>query len=107
MVPLELHFKVSGGKKKRREKKKESYTLAETTLVWHLYMTAHLSPILTRKIYELAATLQSLRLKKRQEKEKSLALAEMTLFWHFIHDCTSLTHPDTKKMCSLADFRKL
>ena len=71
MVPLELHFKVSGGKKKE-EKKKESYTLAETTLVWHLYMTAHLSPILTRKIYELAATLQSFRLKKDKKKKSHL-----------------------------------
>ena len=40
---LELRFKVSGGEKK-------SHILAETTLFWHLYMTAHLSPILTRTI---------------------------------------------------------
>ena len=60
---LELHFKVSGEKRK-------SYTPTETTLVWHLYMTAHLSPILTRKILKLATTLQNFRLKKKKKKRR-------------------------------------
>ena len=51
VVPLELHFKVSGGKKKRREKKR-------------------------RVIYS-------------GRNDAGLA---------FVHDCTSLTNPDTKNL---------
>ena len=63
---LELHFKVSGGKKK----KKSLISLAQTTLFWHMYMTAHLSLILTWKMCKLVATLQSFRWKRERERER-------------------------------------
>ena len=71
--------------------KKKSHILAETTLFWHLYMTAHLSPILTRTICRLAATV----FKVSCGEKKVTYFGRNNAVLAFVHDCTSLTHSDT------------
>ena len=89
-------------KKKRRERERGKVTLAETTLFWHLYIIARLSPILTWKICKLAATLQSFM----WFFFKSRTVVGTTLFW-CLYVSAHLLPILTLKICRLADFRKL
>ena len=86
MLLLELHFKVPGGQK-------ESHTLAETTLFWHLYTTAH-SLSLAHSDIKKCVRLQ-LHFKVSGEKKKVMHSGRNKAVLAFVPDCTSLTHPDT------------